>query len=72
MGVLIHYLEEGGFNKEHPDYLKLTPAELEAVGEPEELGTFGVYLGGGGEFPIPKLVTTTIGFTGYYYRGGAS
>ena len=71
-GVLIHYLEEGGFNKEHPTYLKLTPAELEAAGEPEELGTFGIYLGGGGEFPIPLLYSTKIGFTGFYYRGGAS
>ena len=71
-GVLIHYLEEGGFNKEHPTYLELTPAELEAAGEPEELGTFGIYIGGGGEFPIPQLYSTKIGFTGFYYRGGAS
>ena len=71
-GVLIHYLEEGGFNKEHPAYLELTPEELDVAGEPEELGTFGIYLGGGGEFPIPKLANTNIGFTGFYYRGGAS
>ena len=68
-GVLIHYLEEGGFNKKHPAYLELTPAELEAAGEPEELGTFGIYLGSsGGEFPIPKLANTNIGFTGFYIR----
>ena len=70
MVCLIHYLEEGGFDKEHPAYLALTPAELEAAGEPEELGTFGIYLGGGGEFPTPLLTSTNIGFSGFYYRGG--
>ena len=71
-GVLIHYLEEGGFNKEHPTYLELSPTELATAGEPEELGTFGLYLGTGGEFPIPGITATKFGGTGFYYRGGAS